>query len=692
MKNKSELNIALVTAPFDGHLKIMSMLARDLIKTYPKATINFVVSGWNNVKMSLQEHEKLMQSGINLQVINSHMDISAAAPMDFTFPRVIQNVDRVIEACKGSDFIIYDFFAVEGYIAGQNLNIPAICSMPAIIGPFDPQNPTFINGLNDNKLDIEFLENKFDLSLQDKIEMVSDGFYIPSQQQNIIWSWPKFIAADNYMDNRASCSENIFIRPEKPESHHDNLAIELQLKKESGKKIIYVSLGTVVTNNLWNHEDSVKEFVNKIFSTIVEAYADNPAFEVVISTGRKIEDFDMLQNIPSNFHVHKSVDQLEVLQQADVFVTHAGGNSVNEAIDAGTPMVAIPFFGDQHLCADHVNKLNIGISFMHDQGDHQNVISTQSGLFDRNSFTKEKLVEAINQVLTDSSYRKNALSVKNRKPITVDQFIRSLYNRKILDWKNGDLLYGSSIDRNKLAEMTLNTNSFRMGNETPFSDLFSDKNGKDILPAIIDQYHDVLKKPYIREHEKSDSKFSSYRNTLIKYENFLRTNPEYLQPIGNLDEISPDNNPSYLETLWQMCLGGINFFTHEKGATIHFVIGSFNDKYSEAPIKEMTWIKDHWDDECIRQHVKFYLMNDGLIKEVDPVQMNWFKGARPTPTFKDAAPFEINLNQTQWNKLQSEIVMTAKNRQAFFYHPESNECIESKIVSQRKPGVAFQTI
>lgn len=46
-----------------------------------------------------------------------------------------------------------------------------------------------------------------------------------------------------------------------------------------------------------------------------------------------------LKNIPSNIHNYKSVPQIEVLKQADVFVTHGGMNSVSEALVQGVPTI-----------------------------------------------------------------------------------------------------------------------------------------------------------------------------------------------------------------------------------------------------------------------------------------------------------------------------------------------------------------
>ena len=58
--------------------------------------------------------------------------------------------------------------------------------------------------------------------------------------------------------------------------------------------------------------------------------------------------------------VYSSVPQIEVLKEADVFVTHGGMNSVSEALVLGTPMVVIPFVSDQPVNARCIEKLGEG--------------------------------------------------------------------------------------------------------------------------------------------------------------------------------------------------------------------------------------------------------------------------------------------------------------------------------------------
>ena len=48
-----------------------------------------------------------------------------------------------------------------------------------------------------------------------------------------------------------------------------------------------------------------------------------------------------------------------MLQHADVFLTHCGMNSINEALHLGVPMVAMPFLNDQLTNARQLVRLGL---------------------------------------------------------------------------------------------------------------------------------------------------------------------------------------------------------------------------------------------------------------------------------------------------------------------------------------------
>lgn len=98
------------------------------------------------------------------------------------------------------------------------------------------------------------------------------------------------------------------------------------------RPLVYVSLGTVIKNKAF-------------FQNCVEALRDCP-YDVVMSVGEE-SIVASLRDVPAQFQVAASVNQLQVLVGADVFITHCGMNSVNESIYLEVPMVLAPQHSEQ---------------------------------------------------------------------------------------------------------------------------------------------------------------------------------------------------------------------------------------------------------------------------------------------------------------------------------------------------------
>lgn len=113
------------------------------------------------------------------------------------------------------------------------------------------------------------------------------------------------------------------------------------------RKLIYISLGSVNT-----------DFVN-FYKTCISAFRDTN-FHVYMSIGRKC-DVSQLGEIPSNFVIKSFLPQLAILKRADAFITHAGFNSVNEAMYFGVPMLALPMVNDQQMVAKRLASMQLGL-------------------------------------------------------------------------------------------------------------------------------------------------------------------------------------------------------------------------------------------------------------------------------------------------------------------------------------------
>ena len=149
----------------------------------------------------------------------------------------------------------------------------------------------------------------------------------------------------------------------------------------TGQPLIYASLGTV--QNRLGH----------VFGAIAAACQDLDA-QLVIALGGGLAPA-ALGELPGNPLVMGYAPQLELLQRASLTITHAGLNTVLESLSHGVPLIAIPIANDQPGVAARIAWAGVG------------EIVPLKGI------DSGKLRVAINTVLSNPSYRENALRLQD---------------------------------------------------------------------------------------------------------------------------------------------------------------------------------------------------------------------------------------------------------------------------------------
>lgn len=122
-------------------------------------------------------------------------------------------------------------------------------------------------------------------------------------------------------------------------------AVEFPWQRLDGRPLAYAALGT--TRNVQP----------AIFGMIAEA-CDDLNLQLVISLGGRL-DPEGLGELSGNPVVVRYAPQLELLKAARIVITHAGSNTVFEALMEGKPMLAIPIAHDQPAIAARLERRNI---------------------------------------------------------------------------------------------------------------------------------------------------------------------------------------------------------------------------------------------------------------------------------------------------------------------------------------------
>jgi len=157
-------------------------------------------------------------------------------------------------------------------------------------------------------------------------------------------------------------------------------------KLNKNKKTIYISMGTIYNDNASFYSDCINMFAKT-------------NYQVIISLGHRLTDKD-LKEIPSNIIVKNYVPQLDVLKKVDLFITHAGLNSISESLLYGVPMILIPQMYEQVLNAYRVQELGAGIYLKQKQVNPENILRTVDKVINTKSYygnankIKKTLVDA----------------------------------------------------------------------------------------------------------------------------------------------------------------------------------------------------------------------------------------------------------------------------------------------------------
>jgi zeaxanthin glucosyltransferase len=155
---------------------------------------------------------------------------------------------------------------------------------------------------------------------------------------------------------------------------------DFPFEKLNDLPLIYVSLGTS------------RNRLKRLFQAIAEACVDLEA-QVVISLGDGLNP-KTLPKLLGNPIVVKYAPQLELLKRATLCITHAGLNTTLEALRHAVPLVAIPLADDQLGVAARVAWTGVG------------------EFLPVSNVTVPKLRGVIQRVLTDKSYRQNAVRLQ----------------------------------------------------------------------------------------------------------------------------------------------------------------------------------------------------------------------------------------------------------------------------------------
>lgn len=290
----------------------------------------------------------------------------------------------------GVEVLLVDQTTLEGGTVADFLNIPFITLSAAVILNPDPGVPPALTSWGFDPSWWAIFRNQIGYSLLSFVTL-SHRELIQSQRRE--WNLPAYNEFNDACSPLAQISQQPaefeFPRKALPKNLHftgpflslvRREPIEFPFDRLSGQPLIYASLGTVQNQ------------VMRVYRDIAEACAGLDA-HLVISLGNSNSP-EILRDLPGDPLVVKCAPQLELLEKATLTITHGGMNTVLESLSYGVPIVAIPITNDQPGVAARIAWTGTG-----------EVVELQH-------LSPSKLRAAIKQVLTDASYKNNAIRLQ----------------------------------------------------------------------------------------------------------------------------------------------------------------------------------------------------------------------------------------------------------------------------------------
>ena len=368
--------IAFFSIPAQGHTNPTLEVVKELIRqghevryySYESMKEKIISTGAEYVSCDAYDFEQNISPADGKRIVE---DMSFA--IEVLVNSTLALDEALLEEIKewSPDCIVADSMAIWGKLIAQKLEIPFVSSTTTFA--FNQQSSKVMKGsLKDLvKVILQMRKAKKHLKrLQERgypIKSVLDIIQNDNNTHTIVYTSPEFQPCAETFSARY-----VFVGPSiRPAT------CEIEKTRE---KLIYISMGTVNNDML------------PFYKNCIESLKDTD-YQVIISVGGQVDSGELAAligdyGIQADILIVPFVDQIAVLEKANVFLSHCGMNSVSEALYYEVPLVMFPQTNEQKGVAFRVNELGAGV-YLKDE-------------------SKEAIKEAFDNVLNQTEYKKQA--------------------------------------------------------------------------------------------------------------------------------------------------------------------------------------------------------------------------------------------------------------------------------------------
>jgi MGT family glycosyltransferase len=236
------------------------------------------------------------------------------------------------------DLVVFDRMAFAGRILADKLGLPTVQSWVVMVSNEHWSLGSLLDGFDVEDPDFVAFVNRLDAFLGEQgLSLTPTEFLTPVACRDLAYFPRAFQYAGDRFDDQV-CFVGPCARPPLPGPSWRPPA--------DGRPVVLVTLGTIYNRDV------------DFYRHCVAAFADS-AWHAVIAVGERTDPAE-IGPTPSNVEVHQLVPQLDILEHAGMFVSHAGMGGVMESLRAGIPVVAVPQTLEQEANASRIEELALG--------------------------------------------------------------------------------------------------------------------------------------------------------------------------------------------------------------------------------------------------------------------------------------------------------------------------------------------
>ncbi len=393
------MRVAFLSLPVPGHLNPMTALARKyqgrghavVFLSVPDAA-PFVHAAQVPFVPCAEDAYPQGSLGTYLQQLSR---LSGAEALSYTVNEMMKGYTEALfqslpETLRkaGADAIVLDQYQPYIELIPKHLGMPYVHVSNALHVDYTGRSPLCFYGRRPtgsdetarNREDVE----RFRVLLEPTTAMARE--YAAKSGLVVDWKNPHSTISPRLWVTQTPRDFDFDRAPDLPQFHysgpwHDGfgrIPVEFPWERLTGEPIVYVSMGTLQNG------------VTEIFRAIAASARRLKNLQFVLAIGNQLTP-ERIGETGSNVVTVAYAPQIELLKRSSLCITHAGLNTVLEALGVGVPLLAIPITNDQPGVAARIAHKEVGL------------------ILSQDNLSSSDLPALIMQTVEDSTLRANAV-------------------------------------------------------------------------------------------------------------------------------------------------------------------------------------------------------------------------------------------------------------------------------------------